>query len=421
MVAAFVAYFCVYGFRKPFTAGTYDTDGVWGLGFKELIVLTQVVGYTLSKFVGIRVVAEVPPRLRIAALLGLVALAEAGLVAFGLLPRPWSALGLFVNGLALGMTFGLVFGFLEGRRSTEALAAGLCTSFMIADGAMKTVGAWLLERGVTEAWMPAAAGALFAVPLAAAVTVLARTPPPCSEDLAARSIREAIDRGERRALFCRHATGLLLIVVVYLVATILRSVRADFAPQLWAGLGVEVPPRLYTVTEFWVALGVIVVNGLAVLVRGNRRAFLASLGVCMAGVVLLAATLVAQGLALISPVTFMVLVGLALYLPYVAIHTTVFERFFAVTRERGNVGYLLYVADALGYLGYVAVLCLRLFGTGGAGSLAFFIPLCWCAVAVLMVSLVWAMAYFAFRTRADTLMGRAVPTVRGDSVETTSP
>jgi hypothetical protein len=421
MVAAFVAYFCVYGFRKPFTAGTYDADGIWGLGFKELIVLTQVAGYTLSKFAGIRVIAETPPRRRIAALLGLVALAEAGLVAFGLLPRPWAALGLFVNGLALGMTFGLVFGFLEGRRSTEALAAGLCTSFIIADGAMKTVGAWLLERGVTEAWMPAAAGALFAVPLAVAVTVLAWTPPPCSEDLAARSIRGAIDGGERRALFRRHATGLSLIVVVYLVATILRSVRADFAPQLWAGLGVEVPPRLYMVTEFWVALGVIVVNGLAVLVRGNRRAFLASLGVCMAGVVLLAATLVAQGLALISPVTFMVLIGLSLYLPYVAIHTTVFERFFAVTRERGNVGYLLYVADALGYLGYVAVLCLRLFGTGGAGSLAFFIPLCWCAVAVLMVSLVWAMAYFVFRTRADAPSNGDMTAIDGDSVETTSP
>lgn len=421
MVAAFVAYFCVYGFRKPFTAGTYDTDGVWGLGFKELIVLTQVVGYTLSKFVGIGVVAEVQPRRRIALLLGLVALAEAGLVAFGLLPRPWAAVGLFVNGLALGMTFGLVFGFLEGRRSTEALAAGLCTSFIIADGAMKTVGAWLLERGVTEAWMPAAAGALFAGPLAVAMTVLAWTPPPCSDDLAARSIREAIDRGERRALFRRHATGLSLIVVVYLVATILRSVRADFAPQLWAGLGLNVPPRLYTLTEFWVALGVIVVNGLAVLVRGNRQAFVASLGVCMAGVVLLAATLVGWRFALISPVTFMVLIGLALYLPYVAIHTTVFERFFAVTRERGNVGYLLYVADALGYLGYVAVLCLRLFGTGGAGSLAFFIPLCWCAVAVLMVSLVWAMIYFVYRTRADDPSDRGMTAIDGGSVETASP
>ena len=37
MVAAFVAYFCVYGFRKPFTAGTYDTDGVWGLGFNVVV------------------------------------------------------------------------------------------------------------------------------------------------------------------------------------------------------------------------------------------------------------------------------------------------------------------------------------------------------------------------------------------------
>ena len=154
MVAAFVVYFCVYGFRKPFTAGTYDAAGAWGLGFKELIVLTQVAGYTLSKFAGIRVIAELPPRHRIVALLGLVVLAEVGLLAFGLLPRPWAALGLFVNGLALGMTFGLVFGFLEGRRSTEALAAGLCTSFILADGAMKTVGAWLLGRSLSRERIP---------------------------------------------------------------------------------------------------------------------------------------------------------------------------------------------------------------------------------------------------------------------------
>jgi len=421
MVAAFVVYFCVYGFRKPFTAGRFDEVGALGLGFKELIVLTQVAGYTLSKFLGIRVIAEVAPRRRIAVLLGLVTLSEAGLVIFALLPRPWAATGLFINGLALGMTFGLVFGFLEGRRSTEAMAAGLCTSFILADGVMKTVGASLLGRGVTEAWMPAAAGALFAGPLAAAVAVLAVTPPPSPDDEAARSTREPIDREGRRALFGRHATGLSSIIIVYLVVTVLRSVRADFAPQLWAGLGVDVQPRLYTITEFWVALGVIVVNGLSVLVRGNRLAFLASLGLCMAGTVLLAATLVGRMLGSIAPVPFMVLVGLALYVPYVAIHTTVFERFFAVTRERGNVGYLLYVADALGYLGYVGVLCLRLSGGGGAGSIAFFFPLCWIAVAVLMVALVWAMVCFLRRTGPDTLVQGAVPPVHHDSGETTSP
>lgn len=401
MAAAFVVYFCVYGLRKPFTAGSYEAGGAWGLGFKEFIVLAQVAGYTFSKFLGVRVVAEVPARRRIPLLLVLVAAAEAGLVAFGMLPRPWAAAGLFLNGLALGMTFGLVFAFLEGRRSTEALAAGLCTSFIIADGAMKSVGALLLERGVSETWMPAVAGGVFAGPLAVAAAVLACTPPPSSADRAARSARTSIDRGERRAIFVRHATGLSLIVVVYLVVTVLRSVRADFAPQLWAGLGVEVPPRLYTISEFLVALGVIGVNGLSVLVHGNRRAFLASLGVCMAGALLLVATLLGRMAGFVPPVAFMVMVGLALYIPYVAIHTTVFERFFAVTRERGNVGYLLYVADSLGYLGYVAVLCLRFSGIGGVGSLAVFVPLCWVAVVVMMIALIWAVADFVRRTAPD--------------------
>ena len=52
----------------------------------------------------------------------------------------------------------------------------------------------------------------------------------------------------------------------------------------------------------------------------------------------------------------MVLVGLGLYLPYVAMHTTVFERLLSMTHQRGNLGFLMYVADAFGYLGYVAVM-----------------------------------------------------------------
>ena len=47
---------------------------------------------------------------------------------------------------------------------SEALAAGLCASFILADGFTKSVGAWLLQNGVSERWMPAAAGLRF-VPL----------------------------------------------------------------------------------------------------------------------------------------------------------------------------------------------------------------------------------------------------------------
>ncbi|MHC5544790.1 DUF5690 family protein, partial [Singulisphaera rosea] len=120
IIAAFGTYFCMYGFRKPFTAA-----GFGGADFKTVLVVAQVAGYTLSKFVGIRVISEMSPRRRATAILLLVAWAELALLFFGLTPRPWNAACLFLNGLPLGMVFGLVMGFLEGRRLTEALAAGL--------------------------------------------------------------------------------------------------------------------------------------------------------------------------------------------------------------------------------------------------------------------------------------------------------
>ena len=97
---------------------------VWGVGEKTALVTAQVLGYTLSKLIGIRVVAEMTPARRAAAILVLIAMAEAALVLFAVAPSPLHVVCLFLNGLPLGMVFGMVLGFLEGRRLTEALTAG---------------------------------------------------------------------------------------------------------------------------------------------------------------------------------------------------------------------------------------------------------------------------------------------------------
>ena len=68
----------------------------------------------------------------------------------------------------------------------------------------------------------------------------------------------------------------------------------------------------------------------------------------------------------------MVLLGLGLYLPYVAVHTTMFERLIALTRDQGNIGYLMYLADAFGYLGYVGVMLFRLALKPDGNLLGFF-------------------------------------------------
>lgn len=391
----------MYGFRKPFTAADFAGTTVWSFDFKTVLVISQVLGYMLSKFIGIKVISEARPRRRATMIFALIGLAEAALVLFGLVPRPWNGVLLFFNGLPLGMVYGLIIGFLEGRRLTEALTAGLCASFILADGVTKSVGTWLLALGVAEDWMPSLAGALFAGPLVVGIAMLARIPAPSAADVAARTARPPLTRQERWALFGRQAAGLSLLCFVYLMVTVLRSVRADFAPQLWRGLGFTTAPTTFTASELLVAGGVLLANGCAVFVRDNRRAFFLALGTCFAGLALASLALVGWRMERLTPFAFMVCVGLGLYLPYVAMHTTIFERMLAMTRERGNLGFLMCLVDSVGYLGYVAVLLARNFAQPDGDMLSFFIAGCWLAVLLCSVSLLAAWRYFANRVVAS--------------------
>jgi hypothetical protein len=314
---------------------------------------------------------------------------------FAIVPKPFNALCLFFNGLPLGMVFGLVLGQLEGRRWTEALAAGLCTSFILADGVTKSVGSWLLERQVPEHWMPVAAGGLFLPPLFVCVAMLTRVKPPTRADKDHRCERMTLDRGQRRHLFRSFAVGLVSLIVMYLAVTVVRSMRADFAPELWKGLGVAAPPAIFTQSELYVALIVLAVNGAVVFVRDNALAFRVSLATCILGILLLMASLLAYNFHLLSGFAFMVLIGQGLYLPYVAMHTTVFERLLAMTRHRGNSGFLLYLADSIGYLGYVVVVISKNFIGPPANIFGFFLSLCWLAATVSLISLFISWIYFS--------------------------
>ncbi len=403
VVGAFGSYFCMYGFRKPFTAAGYEEITLWGLGYKSVLVTAQVTGYMLSKFIGIRVISEMPPARRVRALTLFVGVAQVALLLFGLIPAPWNFICLFLNGLPLGMVFGLVLGFLEGRRATEALTAGLCASFILADGVTKSVGSSLLSAGVSEFWMPFAAGGVFALPLLIFAWMLAQIPPPTEADVQRRSERAPMTREDRRRLFMKYATGLTLLVGVYLLVTILRSIRADFAPEIWKGLGQAAQPSVFTRSEIYVMFGVIAINGLAVLIRDNRRAFFGAMAASATGFLLVGLALAGLKQGWLDGFRFMVFIGLGLYLPYVAVHTTIFERLIAMTGDRGNIGFLMYLADSFGYLGYVAVMLARGSARSEVVFLDFFVTLSWVVAGIALALLLGCWIYFAARTRPSRL------------------
>ena len=163
-------------------------------------------------------------------------------------------------------------------------------------------------------------------------------------------------RSERRAFLRRHATGLSGLLFIFVLLTVLRSIRDDFAVEIWKNLGIDRKPDVFARSEFWVMIAVTAVSGAAIVIRNNRVAFLTSLMLVGLGFALILATVSGHRAGWLSPFPFMVLLGLGMYVPYVIFHTTIFERLIAASRETGNLGYLMYLADSLGYLGYVVLM-----------------------------------------------------------------
>lgn len=373
-LAAFCTYSAMYAFRKPFTAAAFEGGPVLlGLHYKSALVIAQVLGYMLSKFIGIKVVSEISGGRRAAALLALIGMAELALLGFALTPAPWNLIFLFLNGLPLGMVFGLVFSYVEGRRTTEVIGLVLCASFIFASALVKDAGRWLMGLGVSEFWMPFMTGLLFAVPLLLSVGLLGSLPPPSAEDEALRTRREPMTGAQRSAFFLRFAPGLVLQILVYMLLTAYRDFRDNFLADIWNDLRGAGHQVNFSATETWVSVAVLAVLMLLVLVRDNVKALMINHLAVFAGVCIAGLSTWAFGQGYLSDYAWILATGFGTYVAYIPFNSILFDRMIAAFRYVSNVGFLIYLADSFGYLGSVAVLIYKDFGAGGLSWSAFFI------------------------------------------------
>ena len=359
MVASFGAYFCMYGLRKPFTAATYANDLLYGIDIKTALVIAQLCGYMLSKFIGVRVITELPVAKRAGVLICLVIIAELALVFLNLLPLGFKPVAMFLNGLPLGMIFGMVLSFLEGRRLSEAMAAALCGSFIVADGAAKTVGTYILSSGADVYAMPMIAGAVFLLPFAIFVWMLTKVPQPTPDDIDERTARPTIGSIGRWQLLRTLGIAYSCVVFSYTMLTILRSFRADFMPELLKSLDITGNALVFTQTETVIAAIVTLIAGLTSIIRTNRVAFTTALLLGVCGFACVPLSILLHRYGILNGVVYLILVGSGIYLPYVLIHTTVFERWIAIVRRPGSAAFLLTLADAIAYFAYVAALLIK--------------------------------------------------------------
>jgi hypothetical protein len=415
---SFATYFSMFAFRKPFAAASYDGASWLGgeVGLKSALVIGQVCGYAFAKVVGTKFVSETTRRWRAPLLVLMILGAEAALVLLAVAPPALKPAVMFLNGMPLGMVWGLVVWYLEGRRSSELLLAGVSCSFIIASGATKDIGlavhtgSELPLLGLTlpnpwpalsEDWMPAAVGALFLAPFMLAVYLLDQLPDPNAADVAQRSLREPMDGRMRAAFLRKFLPGMMLLLASYFFVTAFRDFRDNYMAEIFRELDYpyEQNKTIFSQSELLVSLGVLAVLAMLNFVRDNRRGLMAVFGVMLLGVLLLGASTWLHQRQGISGFAWMTLLGLGSYLAYVPFGSVLFDRLIASTRTVGTAVFAIYVADSLGYAGTISAMLTKDLWAAESSQLEFLRMFAYGLSLVGVVCLLGSAAYFSRVTR----------------------
>lgn len=350
-IASFAVYVGMYFIRKPITALDYQSDEISGLSYKVAVIVAQILGYTLSKFIGIRTVSATTVERRTVMIVILAASAMGFLLVFALSSPAIGLIAMFLNGMSLGLIWGLLFAFVEGRNATDLIGVFLSTSFILASGAAKSVTVFLTTViNVSNAWAPLFAS-FCAIPLIGfGLWLLNRLPPPTEDEKRSRSVRRAMSREDRGMMFRVMFWSLIPLTLLYVVLTVYRDIRDSFMVDIFHELRLPAEPALFARLEIAVTLIVLVILFFVARIRRHRNAVRTQLLLLLSSAILVGVSTVLFYKNSISPEVWMILTGVSTYIAYIPFNSMLFERLIALYRLEGTVGFLMYFADSFGYL-----------------------------------------------------------------------
>jgi hypothetical protein len=356
-VASFLAYASMYAFRKPFNAATYENLVFLGVPLKGVLVISQIVGYMCSKFIGIKVISELKKHQRATLIIGLILLAHTSLLLFAVVPVELKFAMLFLNGIPLGMVWGVIFSFLEGRKLTELIATGIAVGAILSSGLVKSFAIYLMNNpyfSITEFWMPFATGLFFLPTLLLSVWMLYKIPDPNPEDIAQKNMRKPMVNRDRKELFLTYFPGIASLVLLYVGLTVFRDFRDNYAVEIMGHFNYTGVSQFASM-EMIIAGLVLITSSLTILFSNNKNGLDFCLLLFFLGFLLMTVSMVLFKYRIINPFQLMLMTGLGMSIGYVPYQIVVLERFIAAFKIEGNVGFLMYLSDSLGYLGSVFI------------------------------------------------------------------
>ena len=382
--AALLSYSLVYTLRKPFTAATFDGIEAFGFDYKVLVTIIQIAGYLIAKFIGIKLISELKRENRLKFILVSIAVAE----------------------LSLGCMWGVIFSFIEGRRTTDILASLLGISIVISSGTAKSIGLFVMNTlNVSEFWMPALIGA-FALPLLALLGYsLTRLPQPTAQDIEQKSSRVTLNGKQRKELFIDFMPFLVLLFVANLMLVVLRDIKEDFLVKIIDMNGQS--SWMFAQVDTVVTLIILALFGAMVFVKSNIKVLVALLGLVVLGTATMSFISFNYDSLQLDAITWLFVQSLCLYIAYLCFQSIFFDRFIACFKIKGNVGFFIVTIDFIGYTGTVLVLMFKEFAHVDINWLEFYNILSGYVGLICTVAFTCSMIYLIQRYKKEKQLKKA--------------
>lgn len=358
----FLLYTCCYAYRKPFTAALYEGETLFGFDLKILYVLSEIIGYALSKFIGVHILPSMQKHQRVYYIIGLLTFSELSWLGFGFLPVSLKLICVFFSGLPLGMIWGVVFSYIEGRRISEVLNVGLSVALIVSSGLVKTLGQYVLDHFlVTEYWMPFVTGAVVYPIMLICTYLLNQIPEPDEQDKLQRTERAPMGGREKKRFFKQFFWGICMLILLYASLTVFRELRDSFAADVWKELQIS-GAMIFTRTEAPIAFFVLALMFTIVFIRNNRLALNIIYVISVVGGLITVSSTLLYVNGYLSPINWMIFSGLGMYMGYIPF-TYLIERLIASLQVVSTAIFVIYLADSFGYLGTAGVFMIKNFSS----------------------------------------------------------
>eukprot|EP00756_Hemistasia_phaeocysticola_P017547 Hpha_TRINITY_DN15544_c1_g1::TRINITY_DN15544_c1_g1_i1::g.108131::m.108131 len=419
-LGVFATYCLVYWLRSPWRAGTFPREKqVLGVEFKDALQISMTVAYFFGKTISAPILGGLGRKGRVPLLMICVLSCTTAWGGFALFPRAgetWEDGGriamIMLSAVPLAFFWATLFRYLEGRDATDVLSAWLSAAMIVGSGVAKSVGSALTDMGISEESMPVVAAGLAVPFLILAIIFMERLPPPSVEEQERKGARLRLSAEGQKLFVKEYWVGFVPLAIVDISLTGLRDFRDAFVADMWKELndGNDMPSWLFTFTEVFVAVFVLLAMAGVSLVKDNERGFKLILSYCILGAVLLGAV---QLLAThwlwksqAGQAVWVIVSGLGIFLAYVPTSALLYDRLIAALGVRATSVFIMSITSALGYAGSVGLLLFRNYNDSvkTMNKHEFFRDSSMVGSCTLILALVWAWLYFSYlfkRYRAD--------------------